>query len=154
VPSIRESLCWSPWSSACRPPGNGRAASPVSEALRFWCLEAHARAVRWGTLQLPTTPRPMPAPEPPPLYDVELHAQMQADIARLCGPVEPLISRTHDTQAPRRRRVPSILMAEGMVLERDPAYMAQMRARKAVLQAQAALLQAQEPCVEAMGAAD
>ena len=41
-----------------------------------------------------------------------------------------------------------------MARERDPAYLAQMRARKAILQAQAVLLQAQEPCHEAAGAAD
>lgn len=40
------------------------------------------------------------------------------------------------------------------MLERDPAYLAQMRARKAALQAQAVLLQAQESYLEALGAAD
>ena len=58
------------------------------------------------------------------------------------------------TRKPRRRRVPSILVAEDMALERDPGYLAQMRARKAMLQAQAALLRAQEPCLEVAGAAD
>ena len=125
-----------------------------SEALKFWWLEAHARAVRRGTLQLPTAPRPAPAPEPPPLYDVELHAQMQADIARLCGPAGPSMPGTNDHQEPRRRRIQSILTAEGMALERDPAYLAQMRARKAMLQAQAVLLQAQVLCLEAASAAD
>jgi hypothetical protein len=51
------------------------------EALKGWWLEAHARALRRGDLPCPAAPRPAPAPEPPPLYDVALHAQMQADIA-------------------------------------------------------------------------
>jgi hypothetical protein len=41
-----------------------------------------------------------------------------------------------------------------MALERDPAYLAQIRGRKAMLQAQAALLRAQAPCLEAAGVAD
>jgi hypothetical protein len=125
-----------------------------SEALKGWWLEAHARAVRRGELQLSTAPKPAPAPEPPPLYDAELHAQMKADIARLYGPTAPSLLGTNGNQKPRRRCGPSILTAEGMALERDPAYLAQMRARKAMLQAQAALLRAQEPCLEAAGAAD
>jgi hypothetical protein len=125
-----------------------------SEALKFWWLEAHARAVRRGTLQLQAAPRPALALEPPPLYDVELHAQMQADIARLCGPAGPSLLGTNDNQEPRRRRIPSILTAEGMPLERDPVYLAQMQARKAMLQAQAARLRAQEPCLDAASAAD
>jgi hypothetical protein len=125
-----------------------------SEALKLWWLEGHARAVRRGELQLPTGPRLVPAPEPPPLYDAELHAQMQADIARLCGSAVPSMLGTNDREDPRRRRIQSILTAEGMALERDPAYLAQIRARKAMLHAQAALLQAQEPCLEAAGAAD
>jgi hypothetical protein len=44
--------------------------------------------------------------------------------------------------------------AEGMAHERDPAYLAEMQARKAVLQAQAMLLRAQESYLEAAGAAD
>src|SRR6266545_8367741 len=51
-----------------------------AEALKLWWLKAHAQAVRRGRLQLPDTPKPTPAPEPPPFYDVELHAQLQADI--------------------------------------------------------------------------
>ena len=102
-----------------------------SEALKLWWLEAHARAVRRGTLQRPAAPAPAPAPEPPPLYDVELHAQMQADIARLCGPVGPSMPGTNDSQGLRRRRTQSSLTAEDMARERDPAYLAQMRARKA-----------------------
>jgi hypothetical protein len=125
-----------------------------SEALKFWWLEAHARAVRRGALQRPAVPKPITVPELPPLYDVELHAQMQADIARLCGPSAPSILGTNDNQEPRRRCVPSILTAEGMALECDPAYLAQMRARKSMLQAQAVLLRGQEPCLEAVGAAD
>jgi hypothetical protein len=125
-----------------------------SEALKLWWLEAHARAVRRGQLQCPAAPMPAPAPEPPLLYDVELHAQMQADIARLCGPAEPSTLGTNDTQGPRRRYVQSIPSTEGMARERDPAYLAQMQARKATLQAQAVLLRAQERCLEAMGAAD
>jgi hypothetical protein len=125
-----------------------------SEALKWWWLEAHARAVRRGELQLPTAPRPAPAPEPPPLYDVELHAQMQADIVRLCGPTRPSMSRTVERGASGRRHASSILTAESVALERDPAYLAQMQARKAMLQAQVALLQVQAPCVEAAGAAD
>jgi hypothetical protein len=93
-----------------------------SEALKLWWLEAHARAVRRGALQLPAAPRPALALEPPPLYDVELHAQMQADLARLCGPVGPSMPRTNDNQGPRRRYVQSIPSTEGMALERDPAY--------------------------------
>jgi hypothetical protein len=61
---------------------------------------------------------------------------------------------TSDHQKPRRRRALSILTAEGMALERDSAYLAQIRTRKAMLQAQAALLRAQESCLEAVGAAD
>jgi hypothetical protein len=113
-----------------------------SEALKFWWLEAHARAVRRGELQLPATPRATPAPEPSPAYDVELHAQMQADITRLCGPADPSILGTNDNKEPRRRRVQTILTAEGMAPECDPAYLAQIRARKAMLKAQMALLQA------------
>jgi hypothetical protein len=125
-----------------------------SEALKLWWLEAHARAVRRDALQLPAAPRPTPAPEPPPLYDAELHAQMKADIVRLFGPAGPSIPGTNDTQESRRRRVPSILTADGMALECDPAYLAQMRARKAVLQAQTALLQGQATCLDVVGAAD
>jgi hypothetical protein len=125
-----------------------------SEALKLWWLEAHARAVRRGALQLLAALEPTPAPEPPPLYDVELHAQMQADIARLCGPTMPSLLGTSDNKEPRRRRGPSILTAEGIARERDPAYLAQMQVRKAMLRAQAVLLQAQEPRLETVGAAD
>jgi hypothetical protein len=125
-----------------------------SEALKLWWLEAHARAVRRGTLQLQTAPSPAPAPELPPLYDVELQAQMQVDIARLCGAAVPSMLETNDNQEPRRRRGQSIPSPEGMARERDPAYLAQMRARKAVLQAQAILLQAQEAEIATAGAAD
>jgi hypothetical protein len=125
-----------------------------SEALKFWWLEAHARAVRRGALQLPTAPGPTPAPEPPPLYDAELHAQMRADIARLCGSTGSSRSEMNNCREPRRRYVQSIPAAEGMALERDPAYLAHMRARKAMLQAQAVLLRAQDSCLDAAGAAD
>ena len=125
-----------------------------SEALKLWWLEAHARAVRRGALQLPVAPGPAPAPEPPPVYDAELQAQMQADIARLCGAAVPSMLETNDNQEPRRRRGQSIPSPEGMARERDPAYLAQMRARKAVLQAQAILLQAQEAEIATAGAAD
>ena len=125
-----------------------------AEALKFWWLEAHARAVRRGALQLPVAPGPTPAPEPPLLYDAELHAQMQADIARLCGPTGPSRSRMNESQGQRRHRSSSSLKAEDMALERDPAYLAQMRARKATLQAQAVLLQARASALEVAGAAD
>jgi hypothetical protein len=125
-----------------------------AEALKLWWLEAHARAVRRGDLQLPAGPKPMPVPEPPPLYDAALHAQMQADIVRLCGSVVPSMPGTNDNRESRRRHRPSILTAEGMGFECDPAYLAQMRARKAMLQAQAARLQAQELGLEVVGAAD
>jgi hypothetical protein len=125
-----------------------------SEALKFWWLEAHARAVRRGALQLPAVPEPTTVPEPPPLYDAELHAQIKADIARLCGPTEASGLGMNNRQEPRRRRVQSMPTAEGMARERDPAYLAHMRARKATLQAQAVLLRAQESCVDAAGAAD
>jgi hypothetical protein len=125
-----------------------------SEALKFWWLEAHARAVRRIELQLPAAPRSTPAPELPPAYDVELHAQMQADITRFCGLTDPSILGTNDNKEPRRRRIQTILTAEGMAPERNPAYLAQIRARKAMLKAQVVLLQAQALCVEATGAAD
>jgi hypothetical protein len=125
-----------------------------SEALKFWWLEAHARAVRRGALQLPAALGPVPAPEPPPIYDGKLHAQMQADIARLYGPVGPSIPETNDSAGVCRRHPQSSLTAEDVARERDPAYLAQMRARKSMLQAQAVLLRGQEPCLEAVGAAD
>jgi hypothetical protein len=124
------------------------------EALKGWWLEAHARAVRRGTLQLPTTPRPALAREPPPLYDAELHTQIKADIARLCGPAAPSITRISEHERPRRRHTLSILTAEGAALECDPAYLVQIRTRKATLQAQAAWLQTQKLCNEPAGAAD
>jgi hypothetical protein len=124
-----------------------------SEALKFWWLEAHARAVRRGTLRPPADPKPTPVPEPPPLYDAELHAQIKADIARLCSPAGLSMPGTNDLQEPRRRRGRSIPSPEGVARERDPAYLAQMQARKAMLQAQAARLRAEELCLEA-GAAD
>ena len=125
-----------------------------AEALKFWWLEAHARAVRRGTLQLPTAPGPTPTPEPSPLYDAELHAQMQADVARLCGPVKPSILMTNSNQEPYCRRAPSSPTAGDTACEHDPAYLAQIRARKAMLQAQAVLLQAQALDLETAGAAD
>ena len=79
---------------------------------------------------------------------------MQADIARLCGPMGPSMLGTGDNQGLRQHRIESILNTEGMARERDPAYLAQIRARRAVLQAQAVLLRAQEPCLDAAGAAD
>jgi hypothetical protein len=125
-----------------------------SEALKLWWLEAHARAVRRGEFQISAAPRPEPRLESLPLYDAELHAQMQADIARLCGSAVPSMPRTNDNEEPRRRRVQSILTTEGMALEPDPAYLAQMWARKAMLQAQAALLRTQALDLEGVGAAD
>jgi hypothetical protein len=67
-----------------------------AEALKGWWLEAHARAMQRGELQLPAAPRPEPRLESLPFYDAELHAQMQADIARLCGTIVgcPLIGYT------------------------------------------------------------
>jgi hypothetical protein len=125
-----------------------------SEALKLWWLEAHARAVRRGILQCPAVPRPAPALEPPPPYDIELHAQMQADIARLCGPLRPSIPETNDSAGVCRRHSQSSLTAEDVARERDQAYLAQIRARKAMLQAQAMLLQAQASDLEVAGAAD
>jgi hypothetical protein len=125
-----------------------------SEALKFWWLEAHARAVRRGALQLPAVPKSAPILEPPPLYDVELHTQIKADIARLCGPAALSMSGMNDNQGLRRGRVSSIRAAEGTARDRDPAYLAQMQARKATLQAQAVLLQAQASDLEVAGAAD
>jgi hypothetical protein len=124
------------------------------EALKGWCLEAHARAVRRGNLHLAANPSFTPTPKPPPLYDAELHAQMQADIARLCGPVGLLMSGTSDSRRVCRRHAMPIPTTEGAILERDPAYLAQIQARRAMLQAQAALLQAHGPGFEAVGAAD
>jgi hypothetical protein len=125
-----------------------------AEALKGWWLEAYDRAVRRGELRRPAGPTPAPTPEPPPLYDAELRAQMRADIARLCGSTGPSVPETHNGRGPRRPRAALILTAEGAAREYDPAYLAQIRVRKAMLQAQAALLQAQEPCLEAVGAAD
>jgi hypothetical protein len=125
-----------------------------SEALKFWWLEAHARAVRRGTLQLPSAPGPVPAPEPPPVYDAELQVQMKADIARLCGPIGPSIPETNDSAGVRRRHTQSRLRADDTALEYDPAYLAQMLTRKAELQAQAVVLRAQESYLDAVGAAD
>ena len=124
------------------------------QALKLWWLEAHARAVRRGALQLPSAPKPAPVPEPLPLYDVELHTQIKADIARLCGPTGSSVLGTNNHQEPRQRRVQSTPAAESMALERDPAYLTEMRARKTMLQAQAVLLRAQESCLNAAGAAD
>jgi hypothetical protein len=125
-----------------------------SEALKLWWLEAHARAVRRGDLQPQAIPRPAPALEPPPVYDVELHTQIKTDIARLCGPVGPLVSGMNDYQEPRQRRIPLNLTAEDVVRARDSAYLAQMQARKAMLQAQAVWLQAQASDLNVAGAAD
>jgi hypothetical protein len=125
-----------------------------SEALKLWWLEAHARTVRRGALQLPAALGPVPAPEPPPIYDGKLHAQMQADIARFCGTIGQSMAGGNNHQGLRRRRTPSILATEGATLERDPAYLAQIRARKAMLQAQAVALQAQASALEVVGAAD
>jgi hypothetical protein len=61
---------------------------------------------------------------------------------------------TNDGQELRQHCVQSILTAEGVALKRDPGYLAQIRARKAVLQAEAALLQAQTSGFEVAGAAD
>jgi hypothetical protein len=122
-----------------------------AEALKWWWLDAHARAVRRGELQLPAAPRPTLGPEPPPLYNVELHRQMQADIVRLCGPAGPSVLGMNDGQKAYRRRTSSTLATEDAALEHGPAYLAQMRARKATLQAQAALLQARGLCLEAVG---
>jgi hypothetical protein len=124
-----------------------------SAALKGWWLEAYDRAVRRGELRRPAGSTPAPMPEPPPLYDAELRAQMRADIARLCGPTGPSVPEAHHGRGPRRSRAASIL-AEGVMRERDPAYLAQMQARKAMLQAQAVVLRAQEPCLDAAGAAD
>jgi hypothetical protein len=99
------------------------------EALKGWWLEAHARAVRRGILPLLTAPTPAPALEPPPVYDAELHAQIQADIARFSGVIGRSMAGTDDHQGPRRRHALSSPMAEGTAPERDPAYLVQMRAQ-------------------------
>jgi hypothetical protein len=125
-----------------------------SEALKFWWLEAHARAVRRGELQLSAAPRPEPRPEAPPLYDAKLHAQMQADIARLCGTIGQSTVGANDHQGPCQSHALSIPATEGMALEHDLEYLAQIQARKAMLLAQAALLQAQAADLEVTGAAD
>ena len=125
-----------------------------TEALKFWWLEAHARAVRRGELQHPNGSGDALVPESPPLYDAELHAQMQADIARLCGSTGPLMLGMNDHQGLRRRRIPSMPTTEDMALERGPAYLAQIQARKAMRQAQAVLLRAQEPDLQVAGIAD
>jgi hypothetical protein len=69
-------------------------------------------------------------------------------------PLEPSIARTSEHERPCRRHTLSILMAEDATLERDPAYLAQIRARKVVLQAQASWLQSRGSCNETVGAAD
>jgi hypothetical protein len=69
-------------------------------------------------------------------------------------PTGPAILETSDGQGLRRHRTSSSLTAEDAELERDPAYLAQIRARKAVLQAQAVALQAQASDLEVAGAAD
>jgi len=61
---------------------------------------------------------------------------------------------TNNGQEPRRRRTPLSPAAADATREHDPAYLAQIRARKVMLQAQAVLLRAQESCLEAAGAAD
>jgi hypothetical protein len=60
----------------------------------------------------------------------------------------------NDHQGLRRRRVASILAAEGTARAQDPAYLTQMQARKAELRAQAVWLQAQASDLEGAGAAD
>jgi hypothetical protein len=79
---------------------------------------------------------------------------MQADSARLCGPVGASIPEGHDSMGVYRRRTQSSLTAEDVARERDPGYLAQMQVRKAMLQAQAVLLQAQASDLEVAGAAD
>jgi hypothetical protein len=105
--------------------------------------------VRRGDLQPKALPTPARAPEPPPDYDPELHAQMQRDIARLRHTIWRSIPETGPGQKLRQRRVPSFLTAEGTTCARDPAYLAQIQERKAMLQAQTALLQIQGPSLEA-----
>jgi hypothetical protein len=75
---------------------NGLTHVDRSEALKFWWLEAHACAVRRIELQLPAAPRSALVPEPLPLYDAELHAQMQADIAHLYDRTEPSMLERND----------------------------------------------------------
>ena len=75
------------------------------------------------------TPRSALAPEPPPLYDTELHVHMQVNIARLCGPAGPLMLETNHNQGLHRRCRESIPNPAGKAIVRDPAYLAQMRAR-------------------------
>ena len=103
--------------------------------------------MRRGALQPPAALRPEPRIESPPLYDAELHAQIKADIARLCGSQAPSMPGTNNNGELCRHRVPPILAAESAAIERDLAFLAQMQARKAVLQAH-------NPNVDAVGAAD
>jgi hypothetical protein len=118
-----------------------------SEALKGWWLEAYDRAVRRGELQLPAVPTPARAPEPPPVYDPALHAQMKADIARL-------EQRFHAyDQAPRRRRERSLQLTEETARVHDPVDRA-MLARRLARQAQTARVQTQGTCLEAAGAPD
>jgi hypothetical protein len=59
----------------------------------------------------------------------------------------------NDHEEPRHRRVQSIPIPEGMARERDPASLAQISARRAIVQAQAMLLRAQAAGLETAGAA-
>jgi hypothetical protein len=128
-----------------------------SEALKGWLLEAHARAVRRGDLQSTAAPTPAPELEPQPHYDPELHAQMKVDIARLeqlLGSIGRPICGTRYSQRPRRCRWPTLGTGEGTALEHDPAYLARMEARRAVLRAQGEFLHVQAQRLEAASAAD
>jgi hypothetical protein len=124
-----------------------------AEALKGWWLEAYDRAVRRGDLQPQATPRaePVPGLESPPEDRIPIEEVRQLT-ARFLG-IHTLIN-TNNGQGVDQRHAPSILTAEGTALERDPAYLAQVRARRAILQAQAARLRAQELCLEAVGAAN
>jgi hypothetical protein len=118
-----------------------------SEALKGWWLEAYDRAARRGDLQPLAVPTPARAPDPPPVYDPALHAQMKADIAQL-------ERRFHAyDQAPRRRRERSLQIPEE-VLGNDPVYRAILERRRQALLAQTARVQTQGVCLEAAGAAD
>lgn len=119
-----------------------------AEALKGWWLEAYNRAVRRRELQPPAVPTPTRAPDPPPVYDPALHAQMKADIARL-------ERRFHAyDQAPRRRRERSLQMTEEAALGNDPVSRAMLERRRQVLLAQTARVQTQGVCLEAASAAD
>jgi hypothetical protein len=131
----------------CYARAHGLTNADWSEALKGWLLEAHARAVRRGTIHSPAASTPAPGLEPPPSYDPELHAQMKVDIARLeqlLGVIGRPMAGTRQGQRPRRCRQRSICTAEGAALAHDPTYLATIDRRRNELRAQAVFLHTQE----------